>query len=101
MADYSPPMTARSRTVIAAIVASAFVTSVAFGALLGIEFLLSFRVVALFESIGLIGRDWGEAHPETIAIVCVVIAAIPSAWLAWTFYLRSLHTEEAVERGEL
>ena len=93
-------MTGRTRTVIAAIVASLFVTSVAFGALLGIEFLLSFRVVAMLDSIGLVGRDWGEEHPETIAIVCIVIAAIPSLWFAWIFYLRSLHAEEAVERGE-
>ena len=94
-------MTGRSRIVIAAIIASLFVTSVAFGALLGIEFLLSTRIVALLESLGILARDWGEGHPETIAIICVVIGAIPSAWFGWFFYLRSLHAEEAVERGEL
>jgi hypothetical protein len=90
-----------SRAVVAAIVASLFVTSVAFGALLGIEFLLSTRIVALLESWGLLARDWGESNPDTIALVCIVIAAIPSAWFAWIFYLRSLHAERAVERGEL
>jgi hypothetical protein len=90
-----------SRAVIAALVASLFVTSVAFGALLGIEFLLSRSVVAMLASFGLLSRDWGEGHPETIALICVVIAAIPTAWFAWIFYLRSLHAERAVERGEL
>ena len=94
-------MSGRARIVLAALVATLFVTSVAFGALLGIEYLLSFRVVDIFESIGLVGRDWGDDHPQTIAIVCIVIAAIPSAWFGWIFYLRSLHAEEAVERGEL
>ena len=94
-------MTGHSRSVVAAIIASLFVTSVAFGALLGIEFLLSHRIVGLLESIGLLERDWGEGHPGTIALVCIVVAAIPSAWFAWAFYLRSLHAEEAVERGEL
>jgi hypothetical protein len=90
-----------SRAVIAAIVASLFVTSVAFGALLGIEFLLSHRIVGMLESFGLLARDWGENNPDTIALVCIVIAAIPSAWFAWIFYLRSLHAERAVERGEV
>lgn len=91
----------RARTVLAAVVATLFVTSVAFGALLGIEYLLSVRVVAILESIGLVSRDWGENNPDTIAIVCVVIAAIPCTWFGWVFYLRSLRAEEAVERGEL
>lgn len=94
-------MIGNSRAVIAAIVASLFVTSVVFGALLGIEFLLSHRIVAMLESFGLLPRDWGEGHPETIALVCVVIGAIPSLWFAWIFYLRSLHAERAVERGEI
>lgn len=94
-------MTGRARIVISAIVASLFVTSVGFGALLGIEYLLSFRVVALLQSIGIVGQDWGETHPDTIALVCVAIALVPSSWFGWMFYLRSLRAEEAVERGEL
>jgi hypothetical protein len=90
-----------SRAVIAAIVASLFVTSVVFGALLGIEFLLSHRIVSMLESFGVLPRDWGMNHPETIALVCIIVGAIPSAWFAWIFYLRSLHAERAVERGEL
>jgi hypothetical protein len=94
-------MSGRPRNVVAAIVASLFVTSVAFGALLGVEFLLSERIVALLESFGVVARDWGATHPETIAIICILIAAIPTAWFAWFFYLRSLHAEQAVERGEI
>jgi hypothetical protein len=91
----------QGRIIIAAIVASLFVTSVLFGALLGIEYLLSVRVISILQSLGLLGPDWGENHPETIAIACVVIALIPTAWFGWLFYLRSLRAEQAVGRGEL
>jgi len=94
-------MSGRTRIVVAALVAALFVAGVVLGALMAIEYLLAFRVVAIFESLEVLPPDWAEANPDAISLVCLVIALVPTIWFGAWFYRRAARAEEAVERGEL
>jgi hypothetical protein len=94
-------MSGRTRIVVAALIATLFVAGVVLGALMAIEYLLAFRVVALLESLDILPPDWAEGHPDTISLACLVIALVPTIWFGAWFFRRAARAEEAVERGEL